>query len=70
MVFCYNCKIQSRKQAPTLLEKIDDDILRYFIPYCKSDFTLFDLSDNIELTKKYREYGQFLLVARDQAELP
>jgi len=69
-VFCYNCQIQNGKHAPTLRGKIDDDILKYFIPYCKSEFTLFDLSDNIELTEKYREYGQFLLVARDQAELP
>lgn len=28
--------------------------------------TILDLSENLELTKKYRDYGQFLIIAKDQ----
>jgi hypothetical protein len=65
-LYCYNCTTNTEQVSNWPLKKIDKDILAYFLPFCDSDFTLFDLSDNIELTKKYRDYGQFLIIAKNQ----
>lgn len=65
-LYCYNCTTEKEKVSNWPLKKIDNDIQKYFLPLCVSDFTLFDLSENSELTKKYRDYGQFLIIAKDQ----
>jgi hypothetical protein len=64
--YCYNCSTPEEQVSNWQVHKIEKDILEYFLPFCDSDFTLFDLSDNIELTKKYRAYGQFLIIAKNQ----
>jgi len=64
--YCYNCSTPEEQVSNWQVNKIEPDILKYFLPYCNSDFTLFDLSDNIELTKKYKAYGQFLIIAKNQ----
>lgn len=64
--YCYNCSTPKEQVSNWQVHKIEPDILKYFLPYCNKDFTLFDLSDNIELTKKYRAYGQFLIIAKNQ----
>ena len=33
---------------------------------CKSDFTLFDLTGDDPIIKKFQVYGQFLIIARNQ----
>lgn len=65
-LYCYNCTTPEEQVSNWPFQKIEGDILKYFIPYCKSGFTLFDLSDNNDLIKKYSAYGQFLIIAKDQ----
>lgn len=65
-LYCYNCSTQKEKVLNWPLKSIDDDIQSYFLPFCVSDFTLFDLSENIKLTEKYRAFGQYLIIAKDQ----
>jgi hypothetical protein len=65
-LYCYNCTTNKEQVSNWPLKKIEKDILQYFLPYCSSDFTLFDLSGNIELTKKYSDYGQYLIIAKNQ----
>jgi len=65
-LYCYNCTTNKEQVSNWPLKKIEKDILEFFLPYCSSDFTLFDLSDNIELTKKYSDYGQYLIIAKNQ----
>lgn len=65
-LYCYNCTTPEEEVSNWPLKEIEKDIEAYFLPFCTSDFTLFDLSDNIELIKKYRAYGQFLIIAKNQ----
>ena len=65
-LYCYNCTTASEQVSNWPLKKIEKDILEYFLPYCNTNFTLFDLSDDIELTKKYNVYGQFLVLVKNQ----
>lgn len=64
--YCYNCSTPEEQVSNWQVHNIEKDILKYFLPFCNSDFTLFDLTDNIELTKKYSAYGQFLIIAKNQ----
>jgi hypothetical protein len=65
-LYCYHCSTAEETVSNWPLDKIEKDILDYFLPLCTSGFTLFDLTEDIELTKKYRAYGQFLIIAKDQ----
>ena len=65
-LYCYNCTTEKEKVSNWSLKSIEKDIQKYFLPFCVSDFTLFDLSDNIELTKEYRAFGQYLIIVKDQ----
>ena len=65
-LYCHNCFTEKEPVSNWPLKKIDDDIQKYFLPLCVSDFTLFDLSENITLIKKYRAFGQYLIIAKDQ----
>lgn len=65
-LYCYNCSTDNEQVSNWPLKKIENDILEYFLPYCNSDFTLFDLSENIELTEIYSSYGQYLIIAKNQ----
>ena len=65
-LYCYNCSSKTGEISNKIFGNIESDIQKYFLPLCTSDFTLFDLSENLALTKKYREYGQFLIIAKDQ----
>ena len=65
-LYCYNCTTEKEEVSNWPLKKIDEDIQKYFLPFCTSDFTLFDLSENNELINKYKEYGQFLIIAKNQ----
>jgi hypothetical protein len=67
-VYCYNCIIDSKQLLNWPFRKIEKDILAYFLPYCETDFTLFDLTGNTELTEKYNAYGQFLIIAKNQGQ--
>jgi len=64
-LYCYNCTA-TEEVSNWPLKKIEPDIIKYFLPLCKPGFTLFDLSGDDPSIKKYREYGQFLIIARDQ----
>ena len=65
-LYCYNCSTNKEQVSNWPLKKIEKDILAYFLPFCNADFTLFDLTGNPELTKKYSNYGQFLIIAKNQ----
>ncbi len=65
-LYCYNCTTEKEEVSNWPLKKIEEDIQKYFLQFCTSDFTLFDLSENNELINKYKEYGQFLIIAKDQ----
>ena len=65
-LYCYNCTTLQETPSNWPLNKIEKDILTYLLPYCLSDFTLFDLSDSPEISKKYGQYGQFLIIAKNQ----
>jgi hypothetical protein len=45
---------------------MEADIIRYFLPLCEGDFTLFDLSGSDPAVAPYRAYGQFLIIAKGQ----
>lgn len=64
--YCYNCTTSQEKVSNWQLQKIEQDILDYFLPLCSSDFTLFDLSGDNVIVKKYKAHGQFLIVAKNQ----
>jgi hypothetical protein len=65
-LYCYNCTTSEEQVSNWPLKKIEKDILKYFLPHCISDFTLFDLSGNDGLIKRYSAYGQFLIIAKNQ----
>ncbi len=65
-IYCHNCSTPEEKVSNYPLSKIEDDIINYFLPLCSSDFTIFDLSGSSELVSKYKEYGQFLILAKNQ----
>ena len=64
--YCYNCTAQNKEIENWYLRKIEKDILQNLLPFCTSDFTLFDFSENIEMTKPYSNYGQFLIIVKNQ----
>jgi hypothetical protein len=63
--YCHNC-ITAQGVSNWPLQKIEKDILDHFLPLCSSDFTLFDLSGDNVVIKKYKPYGQFLIIAKNQ----
>lgn len=65
-LYCHNCKTSIEDVSNWPLKNIEKDIQEYFLPYCNSDFTIFDVSDKTEITEKYRAYGQFLIIAKNQ----
>ncbi|HEY5462712.1 MAG TPA: hypothetical protein VIJ95_05595 [Hanamia sp.] len=64
--YCYNCTTPEEQVSNWQFHKIEKGILKYFLPYCNSDFTLFDLSEKSEAANKYRSFGQFLIIAKNQ----
>ena len=64
--YCYNCSTKEEQILNWLLHKIEEDILKQLLKYCTTDFILFDFSESNEITKKFRAYGQFLIVAKNQ----
>jgi hypothetical protein len=65
-LYCYNCTTEVETVSNWPLKAIEKDIIEELLPYCYSPFTLFDFSEQNELTKKFRSFGQFLIVATDQ----
>jgi len=65
-LYCYNCTTPEEGASNWALKGIEKDILRYFLPFCKGDFTFFDLSGSDRVVAPYRAYGQFLIVAKGQ----
>ena len=64
--YCYNCSTMEEQVSNWQLHKIEEDILKQLLNYCTTDFTLFDFSNNNELTKIFEVYGQFLIIAKNQ----
>jgi hypothetical protein len=79
-LYCYGCSVPPESSIPNWppkgvnpegvsnwpLHDIEKNILRYFLPLCEGDFTLFDFSGDSPVAAKYRAYGQFLIVAKGQ----
>jgi hypothetical protein len=65
-LYCYNCTTPEEGASNWALNGIEKDILHYFLPLCEGDFTLFDLSGSDPVVARYRVYGQFLIVAKEQ----
>jgi hypothetical protein len=65
-LYCYNCTTPEEPVSNWPLKGMENDILRYFLPLCEGDFTLFDLSGDDQVVAPYRAYGQFLIVAKAQ----
>jgi len=65
-LYCYNCTTPEEGASNWALKGIEKDILRYFLPLCEGDFTLFDLSGDEQGVAPYRAYGQFLIIAKGQ----
>ena len=65
-LYCHDCSTPAEVVSNWPLKGIEKDILRYFLPLCEGDFTLFDLSDPGPVVAPYRAYGQFLIVAKRQ----
>lgn len=66
-MYCANCTtVEEGPASNWSFGNIEKDIAKYFLPFCKSDFTLFDLTGDDPLIKKFQAYGQFLIVARNQ----
>jgi hypothetical protein len=65
-LYCYNCTTPEEGASNWALKGIEKDILRYFLPFCKGDFTFFDLSGSDPVVAPFRAYGQFLIIAKGQ----
>ena len=65
-LYCQDCSTPEEPVSNWPLQSIEPAILRSFLPFCVGDFTLFDLSAPDPVIAPYREYGQFLIVARKQ----
>jgi len=65
-LYCHNCTTPEEGASNWALKGIEKDILRYFLPFCKGDFTFFDLSGSDPVVAPYRAYGQFLIIAKGQ----
>jgi hypothetical protein len=66
-LYCDNCTTPEEGPASNWsFGNIEKQIAKYFLPLCKSDFTLFDLTGDDPVIKKFQAYGQFLIVARNQ----
>ncbi|MES2006392.1 MAG: hypothetical protein V4450_17880 [Bacteroidota bacterium] len=66
-LYCANCT--TAEEGPSSnwsFGNIEKDIAKYFLPLCTSNFTLFDLTGDNPLIKKFQAYGQFLIIARNQ----
>jgi len=64
--YCYNCVVQNKEIKNEYFNKIEKDILQNLLPFCKTDFTLFDFSEDLEMTRLYSDFGQFLIIAKNQ----
>ncbi len=64
--YCDNCTTTEEPVSNWQLHKIEKDILQQLLKYCATDFTLFDFSDNNETINKFRAYGQYLIIAKNQ----
>ncbi|TDW96849.1 hypothetical protein EDB95_4685 [Dinghuibacter silviterrae] len=60
-LYCYQCT-STEPVSNWPLHKIEPDILQHFLPLCKEDFTLFDVSG----LPQYSAYGPLLIIARGQ----
>lgn len=65
-MYCHNCTSSVEATSNWALKGIEHDIMEYFLPLCSSNFTLFDLSEDTILINKYRAYGQFLMIVKNQ----
>jgi hypothetical protein len=64
--YCYNCTTPEETVSNWQLRKIESDILEKLLPFCISDFTLFDFADDNREVKRFRDFGQFLIIAKNQ----
>jgi hypothetical protein len=65
-LYCYQCSTPREAISNWPLRGIEKDILADFLPWCTGDFTLFDLNGSSPLIAKYKAYGPFLIIARNQ----
>ena len=65
-MYCDQCSTPVEAVSNWTFKKIEPDIQRYFLPLCSSGFTIFDLSDPSPAIDRFRAYGQFLIIARNQ----
>jgi hypothetical protein len=65
-VYCYKCTTAEEAVSNWPLRKIEKDILTYFLPYCAGGFTLFDLTGESAPISRYKAYGPFLIIAKEQ----
>ena len=65
-LYCYACSTPEEPVSNWPLKGMEADIIRYFLPLCEGDFTLFDLSGSDPAVAPYRAYGQFLIIAKGQ----
>jgi hypothetical protein len=66
-LFCDNCSTPEEGLASNwTFREIEKEVAAYFLPLCTSDFTLFDLTGDDPLIKKFASHGQFLIIARNQ----
>ncbi|MEO8404320.1 MAG: hypothetical protein ABI480_06985 [Chitinophagaceae bacterium] len=64
--YCQHCTTAVEPVSNWVLKKIEPDIQSTLLKFCTSDFTLFDFSGSPDITQQYLQYGQFLLIAKDQ----
>ncbi|MDB5253439.1 MAG: hypothetical protein JWP27_2608, partial [Flaviaesturariibacter sp.] len=64
--YCYNCTTEKESVSNWQLHKLEKEILEKLLPYCVSDFTLFDFSSDAKVIRKFRDVGQFLIIAKNQ----
>jgi hypothetical protein len=64
--YCYECQEAGKVLQNGLDKKVEADILQYCLPLCKSEFTLFDLSEAPSALKRLKSLGTFLIIAKRQ----
>jgi hypothetical protein len=65
-LYCDQCTTEKEAVSNWPLHQIEKDIVAHFLPLCTGDFTLFDLTGPSPVIARYKAYGPFLIIARNQ----
>lgn len=65
-IYCYDCFTPEEQVVNWQLSAIESDIKNKLLKFCTSEFTFFDFTGDGKEIEKFKKYGQFLIVAKNQ----